>query len=47
MIKPICLRFGSKATIQAMRNSRFVQITIWVVVIGMVLALLVGAISLF
>ena len=30
-----------------MRNSRFVRVTIWVVVIGMVFALLVGAISLF
>jgi hypothetical protein len=30
-----------------MRNSRFVQITVWVVVIGMVFALLIGAISLF
>jgi hypothetical protein len=30
-----------------MRNSRFVRFTVWVVVIGMVFALLVGAISLF
>ena len=43
----MCLPLPRTATINTMQNKKLVRIIIWVVVIGMVLGLLVSAITIF
>lgn len=44
---PAIYRYPSVNLTEVMRNQRYVQIVVWVIVVGMVLGLAFAAISLF